>query len=90
MWPQQLSELIEIVHMSLFLIMVGLLVQILSLLKISDYISRRWKRYEKQVGTDTQLIADLANLELAREESWSVWLNPIIYFDVVDLHCLKL
>lgn len=78
------------VHMSLFLVMVGLIVQIVSLLRISDFISRRWKRYEKQVGTDTQLIADLANLELAREDSWWVWLNPFVYADVVDLHRLKL
>lgn len=86
----QVSELVETVHMTLFLIMVGLVVQIVSLLRVTDGVSNRWKRYEKQVGTDTQLIADLANLELAREESWSVWVNPFVYFDVVDLHRLKL
>lgn len=42
------------------------------------------------VGTDTQLIADLSSLELAREESWWVWLNPFVLYDVIDLHRLKL
>ena len=56
----------------------------------SDFVSNRWKRYERVVGTDTQLIADLSNLELAREESWWVWLNPFVLYDVIDLHGLKL
>jgi hypothetical protein len=42
------------------------------------------------VGTDTQLIADLSALELAREESWWVWLNPFVLYDVIDLRRLKL
>ena len=42
------------------------------------------------VGTDTQLIADLSTLELAREESWWVWLNPFVWYDVMDLRRLKL
>ena len=86
----QMTDLVEMVHMSLFLVMVGLIVQVVSLLRISDFISSRWKRYEKQVGTDTQLIADLANLELAREESWWVWLNPFVLWDIMDLHRVKM